>query len=362
MKYISFLIFFIAGYSHIAYTQDSIIEQLNQLLFPVEVQVKKSKTFKWKDDVYEVVARDFKYEEESINKQLAKVRNEARIELIDDLIAIQKKHETYFLQEWEKSWRIGHYMFEQQYEILMNLELTINFLYALNEFESEKEQYLYFKNLCYLQWIDAALWRKDKFNFFSDYIKSRWNGACIASSFCTPSLIIEQSNQFKEGILEDLNTFLADTLGSDEYSYYLVTLGQSAMNINDNRVEDIYIKRIEEFDALVIGEKNKYGREIWIYNILCTRAQSKGLEFLVNDLSSDEILNAESFISSKICRTEEGTSLYKKRLIEEIKKYQNTDIQRGFVKEYIRIIKSKNIPTDDIQRFINKGNLDLFED
>ena len=298
---------------------------LEEILFPFNAESEKSivlKEFDYALEHYVVTGRKHQPQEtdaEKIETLLWKIRQSKDVTVMPGLIELQKRFEDNFLTEWEKAYRVGHKMFEFQYEILMNMEMTLTSLY-LESFDSSREKYDYLKNIYMLQWGDRDRKRKEKIRFFSDYIKDKWNGACITSSFCSPLLIIEMANDLEEGILNDLSDFNPDSLnGMFMKSYYLTILGRAATGMKTDEIEDIYISRIDKFDA-IIPDTFYFGRNTWIFDILGRRGRYKGVDFLLSELDGEGILKLPGFKLGGLSFTKTGKEIVEKRLIQEIQK------------------------------------------
>ena len=228
-------------------------------------------------------------------------------------------------------------MYEFYYDILMNIEMTLASLH-MDTLASSREKYEYIKNIFMLQWGDRAEKRKERIRFFSNYIKNKWNGGCLGGSFCSPALIIEKANDLEEGIINDLRSFVIDSLSEEEKHFYLVTLGKAVMNIKSNEIEDIYINRIDDFDRLSPNyeyylENQIVGRNPWIYFILGERGRPKGVAFLLNEFDNEDLLKPGRGKLHSLCFTDTGKELTEKRLLQEIR---NSKGKRQ--KEYIAML------------------------
>lgn len=299
------------------------ISSLEKVLFPDNSESEKSiilEEFEWRKEKYIVKGRKNQpdiSDSEKIEKLLLEVRRTKDTSVMPRLIELQNRFERIFLEEWEPAYLIGHPMFDFQYSTLMNMEMTLASLHV-DGLDTPEDKYSYLKNIYMLQWVDGDSSRKERISFFSDYIKNKWNGGCIGANFCSPALIVEKARDMEEGILDDLANFHFDSLGKWERNYYLVTLGKAAIDMKSDKIEDIYIDRIEDFDRLV--PDYGAGRNTWIYRILGLRGRPKGISFLLDELSSDEILSIPPHNIGLLRHTNVGKEIVEERLVREIQK------------------------------------------
>jgi hypothetical protein len=296
---------------------------LEKILFPYNTDTEKSVVLKEFEREKKYVIRGRvnqpgPSDTERISSLLKEIRINKDTTVMSQLSRLQKRFERIFLKEWEPAYLIGHPMFDFQYSTLMNMEMTLASLHV-DGFDTPEDKYSYLRNIYMLQWVDGDSSRKERISFFSDYIKNKWNGGCIGANFCSPALIVEKARDMEEGILDDLANFHFDSLGKWERNYYLVTLGKAAIDMKSDKVEDIYIDRIEDFDRLV--PDYGAGRNTWIYRILGLRGRPKGISFLLDELlSSDEILSIPPHNIGLLRHTNVGKEIVEERLVREIQK------------------------------------------
>ncbi len=320
-----------------------LVDSLEQILFPNN-----------DSDEIDVVLLEFEYAKEryvlrgrktqpvvsdieKIEKLLFEIRASKDTGIMERLIEVQRRFEDYFLNEWEPAYRIVHPKYVFCYKVLMNMEMTLASLY-MDTFDSSQKKYKYLKNIYMSQWGDGAEERKKRIRFFSSYIKNKWNGGCLGGSFCAPALIIEMANDLEEGIINDLRSFVLDSLSEDEKQFYLVTLGKAVRNMKSNEIEEIFINRIDDIDRLSPNyefylENQIIGRNPRIYFAIGERGRAKGLEFLLNEFDSEDLLKPGRGKLHSLCFTDTGKELMEKRLLQEIR---NSKGKRQ--KEYISML------------------------
>lgn len=348
---------------------DSLIFALEAVLFPFNTESEKSiilEEFDYAKERYVVVGRKYqpqKTDAQRIETLLWKIRQTKDVSVIPQLIELERRFEDNFIHEWEKAYRIGHYMFEFQYEVLMNMEMSLTSLY-LEGFSSSREKYDYLKNIYMLQWGDGDKKRKEKIRFFSNYIKEKWNGGCLASSFCSPTLIIEKANDLEEGILNDMSCFDPDSLtGMFIKNYYLGILGNAAVQMNTDKIEEIYIKRINEFDS-IMPDTIFYGRNTWIFEVIGRRGRVRGIDFILNELDSEDILKLPGFKFGRLCYTETGKEIVENRLIQEIQKSKG-EMQSKYLALLVKYFYSKYqenpVKIKQLSKMVDKENLPILQ-
>ena len=341
---------------------NKLLNSLEDILFPYNELSEERvvlKEFTWDGEEYTIKGRknqpgvkDMKV----IEDLLKDIRTSENTSLINGLSTIQKKHEQLFLIEWEPAWRIGHSLYDHQYEILMNIEMTLVSLY-MNSFATSKEKYKYMKNIYMLQWGDRDGNRKKEIDFFSDYIKNKWNGACVSTKFCSPALLMEKAETLREGILEDLSSFVPESLIQAEKHYYLITLGKALINIKSDEVEDVYINRINELDELLPNDE--FGRNSWIFTILGKRGRKEGISFLLNELNNEDLLVIPKHKLQKLAVTRTGRSLLEERFLRILKTTDDSNLQEKYLKILLSLVYQKNIDAthiDNLKTILSHDN------
>ncbi|MBK6823571.1 MAG: hypothetical protein IPG87_11475 [Saprospiraceae bacterium] len=141
------------------------------------------------------------------------VREEGDTRWIESLDEILKLQEYYVLNEWANAYSIPQYsgMFDLQYEILMNLDLT-TITYLLLKNKSSKDKYNYLENLYMLQWGDRNKIRLEGTLFRSNIIRNMLKGACYSSSFCSTKMICQMADEIGDEALYQLSMINEDSV------------------------------------------------------------------------------------------------------------------------------------------------------
>lgn len=229
-----------------------------------------------------------------------KLRESHDTSLIPRLKETLFKHEKYFLEEWEPAWRSSQYlrMYDIQYDILYNLDITLTYLLIYNYKEDHKYEFI--KNLYQLQWGDRNIERLKKSLFHSDYVLNFMKGKCYSSNFCICNLMDQMADEIGNmGLIEIQKLNFLELPKSDLLFYY--NFLDVLKYYNSDSVEYIISNNIVKFNYL--NEKNliKCYYPIEIYNLFSFRNKISGLNFLLeNAIESKPKENNDPWYLKKI--------------------------------------------------------------
>ncbi|MBK8405703.1 MAG: hypothetical protein IPL25_17025 [Saprospiraceae bacterium] len=285
------------------------IDSIRYILFPENDSTATIINYKIKDSVYNVPVRYIDHNKtfnnvkhikssknyvknrfELINPSRAnivsyyceQVREEGDTRWIESLDEILKLQEYYVLNEWANAYSIPQYsgMFDLQYEILMNLDLTITYLLLKNK--SSKDKYNYLENLYMLQWGDRNKIRLEGTLFRSNIIRNMLKGACYSSSFCSTKMICQMADEIGDEALNQLSMINKDSVTQEKSDFYLLLLNMLKF-YNSDKVEDVIINNINNLNSLLSESYSNSYYKMQIYQLLCSRGKEKGLLFLLED-------------------------------------------------------------------------------
>jgi len=272
---------------------NSLIDQLNYILFEDMPQETLEYSFycNFEDKDYNRTVRYKDLRGERIAKVCEAIRLSKDHSLIPDLTTILLKQEGYFLDEWEVAWKDGggpKNIFDDQYELLVDIDITISFLTMEKEQWDNARKYAYLKNLYLLNQGDYDKSRVENTLYISDYIRNVRNGFC-ASSLFLPSTskrtLIDQMSEFLlEEILQDLSKTDVSKLGDGEKKFYNIGLRKTLITNKDSRIDAFLIEHAEFFNGLdFLKARDNTHLSIYYYHLLLDR-------YMLNNQNSDLLI------------------------------------------------------------------------
>lgn len=255
--------------------------------------------------VYSRFEADYKkYKQDSVSNICDDIRRQERIDLIPNLQEILQRHESYFLKEWEPVWdhRGGpEGLWEDQYNILCIIDMTINYLKMIKEKWSSDKKYKYLKNIYMLNYGDYDTTRVTEVKYNSAYIRNQ-------RKYCRCKQLqrqVHQKSLISEMFLgdKDMISFLIKDLLRNEDSNVSDDEGRFFSQGMDYVLRNVYS---EEIDSLILNRPNvfinsgykhpnelsKSAFSLRFYHLVlrrykATRSNYRLVQLLLDDLFSD---------------------------------------------------------------------------
>ncbi len=344
-----------------------LIESLHHTLFEKNIDNTIYKYSFWSRDVQDSIHINSRYKwqkgyfkSHNVSSICDSIRWSRDVTLIPHLSNILIKQDSIFRNEWGPAfnWQDGSMgLWDDQYESLYALDITLTYLNSINEKWSCDKKYNYLKDLFMLSCGDFDTLRTKRLEFFSDYIRLKMKGYGVCLSIRKAEWSILDDYLFSDPEMVDLVIKDLEYFKQDELPFGFDLLFSSGLEyfftrVEDDRIDSLIINHSDLFIKLGYTNKIKHWDTkypIRFYHFVLTRYTfgSKNPVF-INMLLDDLYSNLNTAFSSKMLNTTINlyadpliTYLRNERIVDLVHSLK-TDIEIGQVKEIISSIATND--------------------
>ncbi len=316
LKFLAVFIFVVCNYAVHA-QHESIIERLEFILFEEGVlEEPKVYSFKpyYREDTLKVTSRFINHHSSWKDERVSKICDTLRLKkaygYTERLKNILKKHEDYFLNEWEPIF--GYLggpdgLWWDQMEILCNLDMTLSYLTMFKNNWTASKKYEYFKNKYLVAFDDRDdTSRVSKILCNSEYLKYGGIGRTRAALLSRPSIIdefIKNDDELSNVIIDDILETKGRELSKGDNALYSTGLKNFFLSNKNNRIDSILL--VDPELMINIGFKNqkfegwKFNLPIRFYDMVLRRYRNIKDPRLIDILLDDIFQSRQVLYSSK---------------------------------------------------------------
>ena len=309
---VQILIYLIISFPLIVQGQgSSLISNLEYVLFQRDIDSTRYKYSFWsfqEQDSIQITSRYKNIPENRkdglVNKICDTIRWKNAAYLVPELTTLLKRQEEIFINEWGpvfESTGAPEGLWEDQFNVLCIMDLTISYLKILKEKWSASQKYDFVKNLYLLSYGDYNTQRLKSTLYTSKYIREKRNGYCrcnlVQKANFERTLVDEfflQDSEMINELLKDVTGLRKIEIPEDVQKFYSRGLRNVFYKIPDKRIDSLLINNSDQLINLGFQDKVDYWDNelpIKFYHLLLGRYQfaSKNPRFI--DILLDDVFN-----------------------------------------------------------------------